>query len=58
LDDRRRLALVAGVLAFFIAFDVIQDLEGPVTGRAAVGVLAALLLGRLSREVRAAGMAA
>ncbi len=49
-DDRHRLALVAGLLAFFVLFGVLADLER-FEGRSLVSLAAVLGLWRLSRHV-------
>jgi hypothetical protein len=50
-NDRQQLGLVAGVLAFYVVFDIAQDLEGPFTGRAVVGVVAVVALLWLWRRI-------
>lgn len=50
-DDRHRLALVAGLLAFFVVFGVLADLER-FEGKSLVSLAALLGLWRLSRFVR------
>ncbi len=49
-DDRHRLALVAGLLAFFVLFGVMSDLE-QFEGKSLVGLAVVLALWRLSRRV-------
>ncbi len=49
-DDRHRLALVIGWLAFFLAFGVLKDLES-FSGRSLVSGVALWLLLRLGRQV-------
>jgi hypothetical protein len=51
MDDRRKLALVGGVLVFYLAFNVAQDLEGPFTGRSVVAALCAAGLWWLGRAI-------
>jgi len=53
-DDRHRVALVAGVLAFFVAFGVLSDLER-FEGKSLVGLVAAVGLWWLSRLVAKGG---
>jgi hypothetical protein len=48
-DDRHKLALVSGVLAFFAAFDLAQDFEGDVRGGSLVAILAIAALAWLWR---------
>jgi hypothetical protein len=50
-DDRHRLALVAGLLAFFVCFSFSQDHESW-QGSSVVGILTALGLWQLGRMVR------
>ncbi len=49
-NDRHRLALIAGLLGFFLFFGGAQDLDGW-QGRSVVALMAAILLWRLSRRV-------
>jgi hypothetical protein len=49
-DDRHRLALIAGLLGFFLFFGGARDLDGW-QGRSVVAILAAILLWRLARRV-------
>jgi len=49
-DDRHRLALVAGILAFFVYFSFDKDFE-LWRGSSIVGALTVLSLWRLSRTV-------
>ena len=49
-DDRHQLALVAGLLAFFVLFGVLSDLE-QFEGKSLVGLATVLALWRLSRRV-------
>jgi hypothetical protein len=49
-DDRHRLALVAGLLAFFLLFDVLSDLER-FEGRSLVSLAAVLALLRLWHRI-------
>ena len=49
-DDRHRLALVSGILAFFVLFTFLKDLESW-QGSSIVGVLAILGLWQLGRTV-------
>ncbi len=49
-DQRRRLAWIAGLLAFFIAFGVLADIDEQWTGKSVVGLVSILLLWRLWRR--------
>lgn len=49
-DDRHRLALVAGLLTFFICFGILQDLE-EWRGASIVGVITVVALWRLGHRV-------
>jgi hypothetical protein len=46
-DDRHRLALVIGMLSFFVVVDVAADVQGPFGGLSLVAVLAVVALVRL-----------
>jgi hypothetical protein len=50
-DDRHRLAGIAGLLAFFIAFGVLADLDEQWTGKSAVSLVTAVALWQLWRSV-------
>lgn len=51
-NDRHRLAMVAGFLAFFLVFGMMRDLES-FAGRSLVSLLTAWQLVRLGRRIRA-----
>jgi hypothetical protein len=53
-DDRHRLALVAGLLGFFVAFGVLSDLER-FEGKSLVSFAAVLGLVSVARRVRTSG---
>lgn len=50
-DDRQRLAFASGILAFFVVFGVLQDLEEGFAGRSVVALVTVLGLWRLRREI-------
>jgi hypothetical protein len=54
-SDRHRLALVIGFLAFFVAFGLLQDLEG-FTGRSLVSIATVWQLRKLWRHIASADM--
>jgi hypothetical protein len=54
--DRHKLALVAGMLGFFVAFDVAQDLDEGFAGRSVVAAIAIAGLWWLARRAAKTGV--
>jgi hypothetical protein len=52
-DDRHKLAMVAGFLAFFVTFGALQDIDQGFGGLTLVAIATVWALRRLGHEVRA-----